>query len=149
MWTKVLKKCCEHAVLALCASYMMKKSTKATVSKDAQLTRILVLTHSYDGLLFFKQVPRVHCIEFTFKKLKEKMDLNLGKINYTGKEGNTKGMIVTPSVKNSTQYSFALIFLSSLCYLLVVFTRRFFSSLCFGSLVFLIFETARLVVKFS
>lgn len=36
--------------------------------------------------------------------------MNLGKINYTGKEGNTKGMIVTPSVKNSPQYSFALIF---------------------------------------
>lgn len=109
MWTKVLKKCCEHAVLALCTSYEKKKATKATVcSTDAQVT-ILVLTHIYDGLFFFKQIPRVHCIEFTFNKLKEKMDLNLGKINYTGKEGNTNGMI-TPSVKNSPQCSFALNF---------------------------------------
>lgn len=30
-----------------------------------------------------KQIPRVHGIEFTFEKLKKKMDLNFGKINYT------------------------------------------------------------------
>ncbi|PFX23603.1 uncharacterized protein LOC111332759 [Stylophora pistillata] len=29
------------------------------------------------------QIPRVHCIEFTFDKLKEKMGLNFGRINYT------------------------------------------------------------------
>lgn len=34
---------------------------------------------------FFNQIPRVHGIEFHFEKLKDKMDLDFGKINYTGK----------------------------------------------------------------
>lgn len=38
-----------------------------------------------EHLLFLNQIPRVHGIEFTFDKLKKKMDLNFGKINYTGK----------------------------------------------------------------
>lgn len=35
---------------------------------------------------YFKQIPRVHCIEFDFDKLKKKLGLDIGRINYTGKE---------------------------------------------------------------
>jgi len=35
------------------------------------------------------QIPRVHGIEFTWDKLKKKMDLNFGRINYTGTRKKT------------------------------------------------------------
>lgn len=43
---------------------------------------------------FSNQIPRVHGIEFTFKKLKKKMDLDFGKINYTGNGTKKKLQIV-------------------------------------------------------